>query len=105
MKKLFTHSDYGKVGHFESVLEGKGIRTLVKNKEASGSLVGLPSPMTWPELWVVNESDHEVATQVINDLNSAIEAPTPAWKCPKCQTEVEEGFGECWNCGSVKESP
>lgn len=105
MKMLFSHIDYSQVGHFESVLEGKGIRTLVKNKEATGSLVGLPSPITWPQLWVVKESDYQTAVQMIEDLNAALRGKTAAWKCPQCQTDVEEGFAECWNCGTAKEIP
>ncbi|MCH6257572.1 DUF2007 domain-containing protein [Puniceicoccaceae bacterium K14] len=100
MKQVYTHMDFTHVGHFQSVLEGEGIQTTVRNKNASGVMGEIPFTEVWPELWVLNDSDEEKAQTIIKEFNSSSKSRTAAWTCPKCDSEVDEGFSECWNCGN-----
>lgn len=97
MKRIFTNRDPSRVGLFQSMLEESGIQTLIKNNNA-------PYKEGWPELWIVNDEEYETSVDLFRELNTQLSAPIESWKCPECGETVEEGFGECWNCGSLKAS-
>lgn len=91
--------DFSRVGHFKSVLDDEGIRTFIKNANASSLMGEVPYTEVWPEIWVLNDHDAERAGVLINELErSRVEHVAP-WLCPECETYVEDGFSECWNCG------
>lgn len=54
MKKLFVHRDLVKIGHYASILECRGIRTVTKNDIDLG--VGHTMDFCYPELWVDEEA-------------------------------------------------
>lgn len=103
MKMVYTHMEYTHVGHFQSVLEDEGIKTMVKNQGASIGMGEIPFVEVWPELWVLNDEDKEKACEILKEVNTASIIKTAAWTCPSCNTEIEEGFSECWNCGHSKD--
>lgn len=104
MKKVFTHTDFSRVGHYQAVLEEKGIRTCVNKKDSSALAGGIPYADTWPELCVLDDGDFDVAMKTIKETDASFNIPIESWSCPKCNEEIEEGFGECWNCGTPKQS-
>jgi hypothetical protein len=103
MKKVFTHTDFSRVGHYQAVLEEKGIKTFVNKMDSSALGGGIPYSESWPELCVVDDSDFEEAMKTIEEVNASLDVKIESWNCPKCKEEIEEGFGECWNCGTLKE--
>jgi rubrerythrin len=54
-------------------------------------------------LFVVHEKDADRARQLISE---AQEEPASAatWTCPKCGTEIEGQFSECWNCAEAEDA-
>lgn len=102
MKHIYTHIEYSRVGHYQAVLEEKGIQTLVKNKDAAIGMGEIPVVEIWPELWVVNDEDFEKAVEILKELNDVLERKIEPWVCQNCGKTVEYGFGECWNCGTLK---
>ena len=99
MKKIYEHFDFPKVGHFQSILESAGIRTLLKNETQSSMLrgeVGIRD--LFPELWVMDDSQYERAVEILTPLLQEKEAPGEPWVCPQCGEQVDGNFGECWNC-------
>jgi hypothetical protein len=102
MKKIFFHPDFTRVDNYQLLLEARGINSFVQNKNASSILGDLPHTEVWPELWIANDSDYDAAMRTIEELDAALEAKIEAWDCPKCGEAIEEGFGECWNCGLPK---
>lgn len=103
MKMLLSHLDYTRVGHFQAILEDAGIRCFIKNANASAVMGEVPYLEVWPELWVVNDEEFEPAKAVLSEYETALQSPIPAWRCPACDSPVDRGFGECWNCGAARE--
>lgn len=101
MKKLFSHIDYTRIGHFQSILEQQGFRTFVKNLDASVGMGEIPYTEIWPELWLYEDSEYEEAAALIDQLRNGLERTVEPWTCPACGTVVEDGFEECWNCGAA----
>lgn len=90
------------VGYYESVLEGEGIATIVRNKHLTASgLSEIPIPEFFPALCVVDEADYPRAMEIIrrrisdNAENADIEV-----KCPACGEINPGNFDMCWSCGS-----
>lgn len=101
MKMLCSHIDYARIGHFQSVLEAHGFEVFVKNLGASIGMGEIPYTEVWPELWLYDDSRYDEAVALIADLQKP-RADAAPWACPSCGTRVEDGFEECWNCGSAK---
>ena len=65
MKKVFEHPTYEMVGLCQSILEGEGIVTLIKNEgvtQAEGVFFG---ESAYPQLWVVEDGDYEKAVELL----------------------------------------
>ena len=97
MKRIYTNTDQSRVGMYQSLLEENGIQTLLKNNNA-------PYKEVWPEAWVVNDDQYDDALKLFKELDTQLSIPVAPWDCPECGECIEEGFGECWNCGAVKAS-
>lgn len=99
MKKLDSAESLITVNHWKNILESEGIPCEIRNQHL-GSIMGeVPFFEGWPQLWVVNDLDHDRAKQLIGNEASG-ESPTESWTCQRCN-EVNEGqFGACWNCGA-----
>ena len=105
MIKVFEDFDLARVGHFQSVLEAAGIRTLLKNQYMSSVMGEIPFVEVLPELWVLDDRDLPRARQVIGELLARPAAEQPAWTCPACGVEVEGVFSRCWKCGGTHTTP
>lgn len=100
MKLIYTHENRFLVANAHNILEQAGIRVVWKNEFASGA-IGEISPFdTWPELWVIADSDYEQAVQIIKATLSATNAPE--WTCNSCQENNDAAFETCWNCQADK---
>lgn len=100
MKLIYTHENRFLVANAHNILEQAGIRVVWKNEFAS-SAIGEISPFdTWPELWVINETDYDRAVQVIANALSAPNAPE--WVCVHCNEHNDAAFETCWNCQTEK---
>ena len=105
MIKVFEDFDLARVGHFQSVLEAAGIRTLLKNQYMSSVMGVIPFVEVLPELWIIDDRDLPRARQLIEELLARPAAEEPAWACPECGVEVEGVFGRCWRCGTEHAAP
>ena len=103
MKKVYENMEYTRVGYFQSILEGEGIRTTIKNYGASTAMGELPFTEVFPELWVLDDQDFERAAKLIRDeLDEPPKPKTGEWTCSKCGSVVDAGYSECWKCGASK---
>lgn len=102
MIKVFEDFDYMRVGQMQSILEANDIRTYLKNQFSFGGTGELPFVETVPQLFVMHEQDLERAKQLIDEAGDST-AEADAWTCPKCGTEIEGSFTECWNCAESEE--
>lgn len=97
MIKVFEDFDYMRVGQMQSLLESHDIKTFLKNQFGFGGTGELPFVETVPQLFVLRESDVAKAKELLEEADKDI-AGSADWVCPKCGTEVEGSFTECWNC-------
>ena len=101
MKELFRESDYTRVGYYQTILEGEGIQTFVRNQHTSNLMTSIPIPEFYPALCVVNEEDYERALEVLRiNVAKDQESSQTEVPCPKCQETNPGNFETCWSCGS-----
>ena len=99
MKKLTSSESLVTINHYKNVLESEGIPCQIRNEYLGGIAGEMPLQEIWPELWVVNDIDHDRAKQLL-DKAIVDESPHVNWKCRNCGEENEGQFAACWNCGT-----
>ncbi len=96
MKLVYTHENRLFVANAHNLLEQAGIHAIWKNEFAS-SAIGEVAPISaWPELWVLEDTDYEPATEIIRTAFATNNLPE--WVCPQCKEINEPAFELCWNC-------
>lgn len=80
-----------------SLLEANGIDCHLRNMSLSGGIGELPVNECWPEVWVNDDSDFNIAIQLIETAQSIAEKHEN-WNC-KCGESIEGQFDICWSCG------
>lgn len=87
-------------GHIHSLLEANDIDCHLRNMNLSGGIGELPINECWPEVWVIDESDFDLAKDLIkNALDNAKQDED--WLC-QCGEVIEGQFEVCWSCGNKK---
>lgn len=104
MKKLLSHLDFTRIGHYQSILQQQGHPCIVKNANAASVMGEIPYTEVWPELWILDELNYDKAVDILKEYDDGLPETVAPWLCPKCKTTIETGFGECWNCGTVKDA-
>ncbi len=100
MKLIYTHENRFLVANAHNILEQAGIRVVWKNEFASSAIGEIAPFDTWPELWVVEDTDYE---QAIDILSNAFNTPSaPEWQCAQCNEQNAAAFEICWNCQTEK---
>ena len=102
MRKVFESSDSTRVGHYQSLLESDGIETFVKNLNQSSLMGEIPFAEVYPELWIVNDADHEQALSLLESYQRSVSANAEDWICSKCGEQVPKELSQCWNCDTPK---
>lgn len=68
MKELFRERDITQIGYYQSILEGEGIRTHIKNESLTMSgLTEFPIPEFFPALCVVDSDDAPRALEILKE--------------------------------------
>jgi Putative prokaryotic signal transducing protein len=98
MRKIYENFEFARVGHFQSILESVGIQTHLMNVGASASAGDIPFQQVFPELWVVDDSQYELALETLRPYYCHEFEDGPPWTCPSCKESIEGTFNECWNC-------
>jgi hypothetical protein len=96
MKKIFTHENRLIVFNLKNLLQEQGIQCIVKNEYAGGGVGDLSPFETWPELWVIDESEFAAAKLLVDRLQQDDEVDI---FCPHCGEENGSSFRICWKCG------
>ena len=102
MKKIYSSQNQMMVGYLKGILKDYGIACLIKNEHLSGAAGELPPIECWPELWVTQDCDAEVAQNLVAAVlgTDAANRNRVPWKCPNCGELVDGQFAACWNCCS-----
>ena len=101
MKKVFTHENRMIVYNMRNLLQGEGIETVMKNEFSGGGVGDLPAFDTWPEIWVRDEAQTELAKAVLRAVTHA--KASEDWVCDDCREANDVAFYLCWNCGHSRE--
>jgi hypothetical protein len=104
MTELLRYRDLTRVIYFRDLLEQAGIRTFIRNENLSNTGVSIPD--YFPALCILNESEQQVAVDLIRgDLAASRKPCGPEWICTDCQESSPANFDTCWNCGAIGLSP
>ncbi len=99
MKKVYSSIDGVMNGYIHSLLEKQGISCIVRNQFLSGALGELPVTECWPEIWVNDDEDAELAIEIIESLTREPDNTRGSWRC-SCGESIEGQFLSCWNCNT-----
>jgi hypothetical protein len=104
MREVFIHQDSARVGLYKSVLDGAKIPNFVRNGLTNNSFTGIPTPLFFPALCVVNDEDYERAIEVLRKVVKPDPSDAPDWKCSACGETVPGTFDTCWKCSTERDS-
>ena len=102
MKLIYTNESIFLVNNVKNLVEAQGIESFIKNEFAQGAAGVLSVFDSWPELWVVNDADFELATNVVSLTIKS--QNTADWLCEICAEENDASFDLCWKCNHEKPS-
>jgi hypothetical protein len=101
MKKVCSVENSVELGFIKGMLEQDGIDCLVKNQNLSGALGEIPPLECWPELWVTDDRDFDVARKIVDTALAPPSNNKTPWLCD-CGESIEAQFTACWSCGLEK---
>jgi len=103
MKKVYVAKNPADAHLLKALLEGEGIPSDVIGEFLYSCRGEVPiAPDSLPTVWVVDDSDHEKAVEIIRQYRLAENGAKDngaEWKCSGCGETNEGLFTECWQCG------
>ncbi|NHN38640.1 DUF2007 domain-containing protein [Pseudomaricurvus alcaniphilus] len=96
MKLIYTNENRLLVGNVQNILEAHNIEVILKNEYSQGAVGELSVFDSWPELWILMDSDYEKAVKVIENYKS--KESDPEWVCSTCGESNDASFDSCWKC-------
>ncbi|ORU89625.1 MAG: hypothetical protein A6F71_01310 [Cycloclasticus sp. symbiont of Poecilosclerida sp. M] len=103
MVKVFTAQNSITVAFWKNYLEQQGITCQIRNEFLSSAAGEVPPIECWPELWIDDERDEQLALKSIASDPLRDRDDLPAWQCGRCGEESEGQFTDCWNCGKQRD--
>jgi len=100
VKLIYTNENRFLVGNARNIVENSGIAVTLKNEYAAGGIGELSPFDSWPELWVLDDSDYEAAVRLIASVTDP--KSREQWVCNNCAETNDASFEFCWNCRSEK---
>lgn len=98
MKRVFSSENTIDVWQVRNLLEVEGIDTVVKNADMVSAFGEVPFVESWPEVWVTDPADYELALDIVDEYLYAEDDDRPDWRCSKCRERNDAAFAVCWNC-------
>ena len=96
MKLVYTHENKLLAENAKNILDLAGIESYLKNEFASGAAGDLVPSESWPEIWLLDESDYDQAIAVLSVLEK--KQTEADWECMRCHESNAATFEICWNC-------
>ncbi len=100
MKMVYTNQNQFLVSNVKNLIEAENINTFLKNEYAQGAIGEISAVDSWPEVWVLDDSDYKRATEIVS--LSQRNQNTVAWTCKNCAEQNDASFEICWYCQSDK---
>lgn len=105
MIEIYTHQDYTRVGFMKSILDHAGIPCFIQNQHTNTIMSGIPVPLFYPKLCILDETDFDEANRLVLEAQGQLSTNgfVEAWQCHRCGEWVPGEFGSCWNCELMRE--
>lgn len=101
MHELFVHPDHVRVGFCKSILDEAGIPCFIRNENTHNTMTGIPSPLFFPALCLLNDGDIDRARDLLSPFLNQTPSTLPEWSCARCgEGGIPGTFETCWNCGA-----
>lgn len=101
MRRVYSSDNSMLAGHIRALLQQAGIECIMRNQHLWGGIGELPPIECWPEVWITDDSDYELAAALISEALNSEQRHDPPWQCP-CGEEIEGQFTACWKCGAER---
>jgi hypothetical protein len=98
MRRLTTAPNLAIATLWSDMLCQAGFDASVQRAYASSIAGEVPPDQCLPEVWVMDDAQHDAATALLAQLRAA---PHRHWVCPACREQIDGPFDQCWNCGAV----
>lgn len=99
MKLIYSNENILLVTNMKNLIKSAGIEVIIRNEYAHGAIGEISAFDTWPELWLVKESDLAAANAIVE---SSKQQSNSQWQCPNCQEFNADSFELCWQCQQEK---
>jgi len=101
MKKIFSCSNNVELAPYRSVLDHNQIPYLVKNEFAIGAVGEIPINESWPQIWVINSEDENLARELCIKTEQQMLNQQTDWICHFCGEDNAGSFEICWQCEAL----
>jgi len=104
MQRVFSSMELSETVLVRDALTRQGIEVFTQNEHSNHSAV--PEFRPPAEIWIMRDTDYDIATRLVTDTLSTIDSKTEAvpWLCADCTSENPASFELCWCCGKDKSS-
>jgi hypothetical protein len=102
VKPIYTSLRLHEIYHLKNLLEAAGIPCRVRNEQLCTLAGEVPFTECAAQLVLARESDREAALDVLRHWRSP-RPRRPAWRCPRCNEQLEGQFTACWQCGAERQ--
>lgn len=99
MFKIYSAGNIQDAYLLQGLLNEAGIETRILNEYAQGGVGEIPFTQTYPEIWLINESDSEKAKEIIKQFDAKQVSNCDVF-CARCHEPNPDTFETCWHCGS-----
>lgn len=96
MKVIYTNESSFLVNNIKNLVEAEKIQVFIKNEYAQGAVGEISVFDSWPELWIVNDSDFERAVDIVESSRKSNNKAQ--WTCTHCNEDNDASFEICWKC-------
>jgi hypothetical protein len=100
MKLVYSNENQFLVHNVKNLIEAQAIDTFLKNEFAQGAVGEISAFDSWPEIWVVDDSDFDRAVEIVKTSQS--KGSGIDWNCKNCSEKNDPSFEICWNCHREK---
>lgn len=97
MKRLIQAPNIALATLWADLLTQAGVQASVQRYYASGIAGEIPPDQALPEVWVLDDAQHERATALLRELRHPV---WRQWLCRGCGERIDGPFEQCWNCGA-----
>jgi len=74
LKRVFTAPTVTEAYLMKGILESEGIEVIIKNEHLSGLAGEVPFMDSWPEIWIIDDTEAEHAKDIIDGYQGGLKS-------------------------------